>query len=250
MPEGAKTMTAYSTNTTATGGTISDEEVVKRVLGGDKSLFEILMRRYNQRLYRVARSILGNDTEAEDVMQDAYVRAYIHLAQFDGRAKFLTWLTKIAVHESLARVRLRRRLVGIDSFTESDEVNTMFASGAPSPAQEALTETLRVVLEAAVDSLPEIYRSVFVLRDIEGMSTIETAESLDISEDVVKVRLHRARARLRKEIYAQTGAVTASAFEFMGTRCDNMVAVVMEKTRSLDETDVKTLDFTLLDSTD
>jgi RNA polymerase sigma-70 factor (ECF subfamily) len=225
-------MTAYSTNTTA-GGTISDEEVVERVLGGDKSLFEILMRRYNQRLYRVARSILGNDAEAEDVMQDAYVRAYIHLSQFDGRAKFSTWLTRIAVHESLARLRLRRRLVGIDSFTETDEVNMTFASDAPSPAQEALTETLRMVLEAAVNSLPEIYRSVFMLRDVEGMSTLETAESLDISEEVVKVRLHRARARLRKDIYSQTGAVTASAFEFMGTRCDNMVAVVMEKTKSL-----------------
>lgn len=229
-------MSAYSTNLPAIGATLSDEEVVERVLAGEKALFEIIMRRYNQRLYRVSRSILGNDTEAEDVMQDAYVRAYTHLRQFDHRAKFSTWLTKIAVHESLARMRLRRRLVEIDSLTETDEVNMTLASGAPSPAQEALTETLRIVLEAVVDALPQIYRSVFVLREIEGMSITETAESLSISEQTVKVRLHRARARLRKDIYARTGAATASAFEFMGARCDQMVATVMKKLNSLDQT--------------
>lgn len=229
-------MSAYSTNLVSSSGTISDEEVVERVLAGEKALFEIIMRRYNQRLYRVSRSILGNDTEAEDVMQDTYVRAYTNLHQFESRAKFSTWLTKIAVHESLARVRLRSRLVDMDSLTETDEVNMKFVSGAPSPAQEALTETLRIVLEAAVDSLPEIYRSVFVMRDIEGMNTAETAQSMDISEEAVKVRLHRARSMLRKDIYARTGAATASAFEFMGARCDQVVATVMEKIQSLDQT--------------
>lgn len=228
-------MTAYSTNSAPTDGAISDEEVVRRVLDGEKALFEIIMRRYNRRLYRVSRSILGSDTEAEDVMQDAYVRAYIHLDQFDHRAKFSTWLTKIAVHESLARVRRRRRLVDMESLTDSDEVNTMFASSLPSPAQKVLTETLRMVLETAVDSLPDIYRSVFMLRDVEGISTAETAESLDISEEAVKVRLHRARSMLRREIYLQTGAGTAAAFEFMGARCDQMVSTVMEKLHSLDQ---------------
>jgi RNA polymerase sigma-70 factor (ECF subfamily) len=213
---------------------MTDEEVVERVKTGETALFEVLMRRYNQRLYRVTRSILGNDGEAEDVTQDAYVRSYMHLDQFDGRAKFSTWLTKIAVHEALARLRSRQRLVEIDAASDSMEVKMNLESRAPSPEQEVLTHTMRIVLEAAVDSLPETYRSVFMMREVEEMSTAETAESLDLSEDAVKVRLHRARAMMRKNIYEQTGAATAAAFQFMGARCDRMVAAVFERIRSLE----------------
>ncbi|HWP42763.1 MAG TPA: RNA polymerase sigma factor [Blastocatellia bacterium] len=216
---------AISTAATA----LTDEEVVERVKAGETALFEVLMRRYNQRLYRVTRSILGNDTEAEDVTQDAYVRSYIHLDQFDGRARFSTWLTKIAVHEALARLRNRQRLVEIDASSESMEDQMKLESREPSPEQELLTHTMRMVLEAAIDRLPETYRSVFMMREVEGMSTAETAECLDISEEAVKVRLHRARALLRKDIYAQTGAATAAAFQFMGARCDRMVAAVFER---------------------
>jgi RNA polymerase sigma-70 factor (ECF subfamily) len=194
--------------TSIASSAITDEEVVERVRAGEIALFEVLMRRYNQRLYRVTRSILGDDGEAEDVMQDAYVRSYMHLGQYDGRAKFSTWLTKISVHEALARLRKRRRLIKIRAASGSTEGGMSLESKVQSPEQEVLTETMRIVLEAAVDSLPETYRSVFMLREVEGMSTAETAESLGISEVAVKVRLHRARALIRKHIYAQTGMAT------------------------------------------
>ena len=211
---------------------LTDDEVIERVKAGETALFEVIMRRYNQRLYRVARSILGNDAEAEDVTQDAYVRSYMHLSQFDGRAKFSTWLTRIAVHEALARARKRQKMVEIDA-AESMEGPMKLESRAPSPEQEVLTHTMRIVLERAVERLPENYRSVFMLREVEGLSTAETAECLDLSEESVKVRLHRARSLMRKDIYAQTGAATASAFQFMGARCDRMVAAVLERIQSL-----------------
>lgn len=197
---------------TIASSAITDEEVVERVRDGETALFEVLMRRYNQRLYRVTRSILGGDGEAEDVMQNAYVQSYIHLSQFDGRAKFSTWLTKIAVHEALARLRNRRRLIEIEAGSGLTEEGMSLESKALSPEQELLTHTMRISLEAAADRLPETYRSVFMLRDVEGMNTAETAQSLDISENAVKVRLHRARALMRKHLYAQTGATTMGHF--------------------------------------
>lgn len=218
---------------TAATKAISDEEVVERVRGGETALFEVIMRRYNQRLFRISRSILGNDAEAEDVTQDTYVRSYLHLDQFAGRATFSTWITKIAVHEALARLRKRQRFVRIDAETESTEGHVSLESKTPSPEQEVLTHTMRIVLETAVDKLPETYRSVFVLREIEGMSTADTAECLDLSEESVKVRLHRARSLLRKDIYAQTGAASAEAFQFLGARCDRMVTTILERIESL-----------------
>lgn len=214
-------------------GPITDEEVVGRVRAGETELFEVLMRRHNQRLYRAARSILGNEGEAEDVMQDAYVRSYLHLDQFDGRAKFSTWLTRIAVHEALARLRKRRRIVDIDAVSGSLGDSMKFVSKSASPEQEVLTNTLKMVLESAVDRLSETYRPVFMLREVEGLSTAETAECLDLSEESVKVRLHRARALLRKEIYAQTGAATAAAFQFGQSRCDRVVSAVLDKITSI-----------------
>ena len=217
----------------AAANVMTDEEVISRVRAGETALFEVIMRRYNQRLFRVTRAILGNDGEAEDVTQDAYVRAYEHLDQFEGRAQFSTWLTKIAVHEALARLRARRWLVDIDAPSGSVEDAMNLESKAPSPEQEVLNHTIRIVLETAVDTLPDTYRSVFMLREIEGMSTAETADCLDLSEEAVKVRLHRARSLLRKHIYAQTGAATPAAFQFLGVRCDRMVSTVMGRIHSL-----------------
>ena len=227
-------MTFQSTATELNAEPLSDEAVVERVRSGETALFEILMRRYNQRLYRVARSILRDDAEAEDVMQDAYVRAYSHLDQFDGRAKFATWLTKIAVNESLARLRYRSRITEIDAEPDSGESDMRLMSGAPSPEQEVLTRSLSVLLEFAINNLPEIYRSVFMLREVEELSTAETADCLDISEEAVKVRLHRARALLRKELYAKAGVATSSAFQFKGARCDRVVTAVLEKLSRLE----------------
>jgi len=220
-------------STEGNANTMSDEEVVTKVLAGENTLFEILMRRYNQRLYRVARAILGDDSEAEDVMQDAYVRAYTHLNQFAGQAKFSTWLTKIAVHEALARVRRRHRFVEIDSMPETERDSmSIFISKTRDPEQQVLARELIAVLEAAVGALPEIYRSVFMLREIEGMSTAETAECLDMSEDAVKTRLHRAKALLREELYGRIGTTTAGAFQFAGPRCNRVVSAVFEWIRS------------------
>jgi RNA polymerase sigma-70 factor (ECF subfamily) len=222
-----------------TASAMTDEEVVRRVRGGETALFEVLMRRYNQRLYRTARSILHNDGEAEDVMQDAYVRSYMHLDQFDGRASFSTWLTKIAVHEALARARKRRKIVELDATSGSMESSMNLQSKEPSPEQDVLTHTMRIVLEAAIDRLPQTYRSVFMLREIEEMSTAETAECLDLSEEAIKVRLHRARALLRKDIYTQTGAATAEAFHFAGARCDRIVSAVFKRIQSQHGFDVR-----------
>lgn len=210
----------------------SDEEVVGRVLQGETALFEIIMRRYNQRLYRVAYSILRNESEAEDVMQDAYVRAYQHLDQFARRAKFSTWLTRIAVHEALARVQRRRRVQELDAEPDGGYMNLLTAN-APDPEQQASNHELVALLQRAVLALPVNYRSVLVLRDIEEMSTADTAEALELTEENVKVRLHRARALLRRELFARAGAQRANAFPFMGTRCDRMVEAVMKRLAAL-----------------
>ena len=208
---------------------LSDVEVVRRVRDGETALFEILMRRYNQRLYRVARAILKDDGEAEDVMQQAYVNAYVHLDQFAERASFSTWLTKIAVYEALARSR-RRGAAGLGTvFQSGDDTMPHLAETAPDPEHQAFASQLRSLLESAVDGLPEHHRLVFTLRQIEGLSTAETAESLGISEESVKTRLHRAHAHLRSDLLARTGAATSAAFQFHLSRCNRVVAGVLEK---------------------
>ena len=209
---------------------LSDEEVVTRVLAGETAMFEIVMRRHNQRLYRVARAILRNDGEAEDVMQDAYVRAYEHLDQFAGRAMFSTWLTRIAVHEALARQRRGTRYQELDSMSdrEGDPMDRL-AALAPDPEQQASNSETRRLLEEAVERLPDAYRTIFMLRDVEEMSTIDTAHVLDISEENVKVRLHRARALLRKSLYARAGMERKEAFNFHAVRCDRVVRNVFER---------------------
>ena len=209
---------------------LSDEEVVVQVLAGETAMFEIVMRRHNQRLYRVARAILRNDGEAEDVMQDAYVRAYEHLDQFAGRAKFSTWLTRIAVHEALARQHRSKRYeeLGPTSEREGDPMDR-FASLTPNPEQQASNSEVRGLLEEAVEKLPDAYRAVFMLRDVEDMSTTEAADALEITEENVKVRLHRARALLRKSLYARAGMEAKEAFNFHAVRCDRVVQNAFER---------------------
>jgi RNA polymerase sigma-70 factor (ECF subfamily) len=209
--------------------TAADEDIVKRVLAGETALYEILIRRYNQRLYRVARSILRNDTEAEDVMQEAYVRAYTHLGQFAGEAKFATWLTKIAVYEALARLRARGRTAELDSMNSDEGAMSTVTSNTRDPERQAYDRELRTVLERAIEGLPEIYRLVFVLRSVEGLSVAETAGCLDIAAEVVKTRLHRARAMLRKDLERHAGLVATQVFSFHLTRCDRVVAEVFRR---------------------
>jgi RNA polymerase sigma-70 factor, ECF subfamily len=206
--------------------TLTDEDVVYRVRAGETALYEILMRRYNQRLYRVARAILHNDGEAEDVMQDAYVRAYEHLDQFAARAPFSTWLTRIAVNEALARVRLRNRNQPLDD-TESNGDPMQITSQSPDPEQSASGAQVRELLERAVLDLPEHYRTVVMLRDIEELSTAETAQALDLTEENVKVRLHRGHGMIRNWLLERMGAGAKEAFPFMGARCDRVVRAVL-----------------------
>ena len=213
---------------------LSDEEVVTRVLAGETGMFEIIMRRHNQLLYGVARAILRNDGEAEDVMQDAYVRAYEHLGQFAGRAKFSTWLTRIAVHEALARQHRAHRYQALEPISEQEgDPMDRFASLALNPEQQASNSEIRRLLEEAVEKLPDAYRTVFMLRDVEDMSTTDTADVLEITEDNVKVRLHRARALLRKSLYARAGMERKEAFDFHAVRCDRVVKNVFERIQQL-----------------
>lgn len=210
----------------------SDEEVVDRVKAGDTALYEIIMRRYNQRLYRVARAILRDDAESEDVMQDAYVRAYQHLNQFEGRAPFSTWLTRIAVHEALARVRNRKRNPQLDDFDEGGELVMNMAEPSPGPEDNASRAETSQLLEEAVLGLPGPYRIVVTLRDIEDLSTAETAAALELTEENVKVRLHRGRAMARTWLLSRVGAAAKDAFPFMGVRCDRVVAAVFARLTS------------------
>jgi len=210
---------------------LTDDEVVERVLGGDTALFEIIIRRYNQLLYRVSYSILRNDTEAEDVMQDTYVRAYEHLDQFAGKAQFRTWLTRIAVHEALARLQRSKRYQDMNSPDDNFDGDVMdhFPASGQSPEQSAASSELRNLLERAIESLPDLYRSVFMLRDVEQMSIEEVARILDLSDSTVKVRLHRARRALRKAVLASTGQQLAGSFPFDAVRCDRIVAGVFQR---------------------
>jgi RNA polymerase sigma-70 factor (ECF subfamily) len=211
----------------------SDQEVVNRVKAGDTALYEIIMRRYNQRLYRVARAILRDDAEAEDVMQDAYVRAYQHLDQFAGLAPFSAWLTSIAVHEALARLRSRKRNTQLDDNDPDGELSMNMVETSPDPEQRATRAELGRLLEEALLDLPERYRTVVMLRDIEELSTSETAAALDLTEHNVKVRLHRGRAMARGWLIARVGTNAKNAFPFMGARCDRVVRAVFERLAKL-----------------
>lgn len=202
---------------------LSDEDVVARVRAGDRASFEILMRRNNQRLYRVARSILHDEAEVEDVLQEAYVRAFAHLDQFDGRARFSTWLTRIAVYEALRRSKRKRR------FADLEEVGGEPASAGAGPEKRAFQGELRRILEASIDRVPEGYRTVFVLREVEGLNTAETAACLSIPEETVKTRLHRARQHLRRQLDEAFGEGVREAFAFGFERCDRLVAAVFER---------------------
>ena len=212
---------------------LPDQDVVAQVLEGRTAMFELLMRRYNERVYRAARSIVRDDLEAEDVMQQAYVNAFTHLRQFNGSARFSTWLLRITVNESLARIRRQDRYSAFDDEREIVEP-LMSRHPAENPERQTLTAELRRLLEGAIDALPDGMREVFVLRDIEGLSTAEVAESLDVSEDVVKTRLSRARAGLRRTLLERAGATTADAFRFYRPRCDRVVSVVLARIAGAD----------------
>jgi len=206
----------------------NDVDVIEQILAGRTALFELLMRRYNERVYRAARSIVRDEHEAEDVMQQAYVNAFTHLRQFNGTAQFPTWLTRIAINEALARVRHQRRYQPF-----SDELSNIEPCASSDPAENpersAFTGELRGLLEGAIDALPDGLREVFMLREVEGLSTAEVAECLSVSENVVKTRLSRGRAALRRLLLKRIGATAPDAFRFYRPRCDRVVAEVLAR---------------------
>jgi RNA polymerase sigma-70 factor, ECF subfamily len=207
---------------------VTDEELVQRARLGDRLAFELLMRRNNRRVYRAVRSVLREGADIEEVMQQSYVLAFSHLDQFQGTARWSTWLCRIAFNEALARVRQRGRFVSIDSAGEG-RVSEGWRSAAPDPERQARTRELGRFVEQAVDGLPDIYRSVLILREIEGLSTVETAAILDVEENVVKTRLHRARGLLRDAITQRIGEQVDGAYAFDARRCDRVVAAVLAR---------------------
>ncbi|MGE3276513.1 MAG: RNA polymerase sigma factor [Vicinamibacterales bacterium] len=208
----------------APGEDPSDEDLVGRVLAGDAHLFEVLMRRHNPRVFRTVRAILRNDEDCEDAMQQTYINAYRALGTFRRDARFSTWLTRIAVNDALLRLRQRDR-------RQEAPLPTVEATApqvhAPNPEHAAYAAELGRVLETAIDALPDGHRLVFVLRELEGMSTAEVAESLDLKEDTVKTRLHRARASLRHDLTSRLGARSPELYAFHLSRCDRVVAGVL-----------------------
>ncbi len=210
----------------------TDTALIEQVLGGNTGLFELLMRRYNERVYRAARAIVRDEYEAEDVMQQAYVNAFTHLRQFNGSAQFSTWLTRIAINEALARVRRRGKYEAFDEERSNVEP-FMMHNPAENPERQAFTHELRGLLEWAIDALPNGTREVFVLREVEGLNTAEVAECLGVSEDVVKTRLSRGRATLRRLLLERTGATAPDAFRFYRPRCDRLVAQVLVRIERL-----------------
>lgn len=219
-------MTTAQTARPPAADPVTDEDVVRRVVAGDTAMFEILVRRHNQRIYRTARAVLGSEDEVEDVMQQAYLNAYRSLHQFAGQARFATWLTRITVNEALARRRRSGRGLGTgDDAMAMHLVDTR----TPDPERQAASAELRQAMEDEVAALPESLRVVFVMREVEGLSTAETSSCLGVSEEVVKTRLHRARAALRDNLYRRAGVTLDSIFTFGEARCDRVVAAVMAR---------------------
>jgi RNA polymerase sigma-70 factor, ECF subfamily len=214
---------------------LTDARLVNRVRAGDAVAFELIMRRYNQRQYRLARSILKNGAEAEDAVQEAYVRAYEKLGDFIGPNGFSAWLGKIVVNEALGRLRKRGRVISLDDYVKDTDggaeirrIDTV-RTQQPDPERLAVNSELRQLLENAIDALPDDFRAVFILRAVEGMSTDETAQCLSIRPETVKTRFHRARRLLQSTLGAQIDTLMPSTFAFGGAHCDGIVEAVMAR---------------------
>ncbi|MEO5947878.1 MAG: RNA polymerase sigma factor [Chitinophagaceae bacterium] len=212
------------TQATTTGNS-TDEEIISRIIIGEKDLFSIIVRRYNQRLYRVGMSIMHNDTEIEDAMQVAYVNAYQHLQQFRSKSSFATWLTRIMINECLLRIKKSKRSITLNCDS-MEHVLYQQTTTSQTPVTKMMNTELRSILEDAISKLPEKYRTVFVMREIEDMNVAETQACLDISEVNVKVRLNRAKVMLRSLLTSQYKKEDILHFHLL--RCDRIVDNVMK----------------------
>jgi RNA polymerase sigma-70 factor, ECF subfamily len=211
---------------------LDDAGLAARIAAGDQDAFVLLMRRHNQRLFRTARSILRDDAEAEDAVQDAYLQAYRAIGQFRADARLSTWLTRIVANEAIARSRKRSRRAQVvqlhaDGDIDNDPSENTMNEGSQSPEQQAMRAQARHMLEASIDKLPEAFRTVFMLRAVEEMSGEEVARCLDIPEATVRSRFFRARSQLRAALLNQIDMAFEDVFSFDGARCDRIVASVL-----------------------
>ncbi|RWL13588.1 MAG: RNA polymerase sigma factor [Mesorhizobium sp.] len=203
-------------------------QLVGRALAREVGAFRTIIKMHNQRLYRIARSVVRNDSEAEDIVQEAYVRAFAQLGDFRGESSLATWLSRIVINEALGRLRKRRRTVTMPQSLQA-EIIKFPLNPSDDPERTMAQRQILELVERATDRLPDVYRTVFVARVIEGLSIDETAALLDVRPETVKTRLHRARALVRKALDDQIGPVLLDAFPFAGRRCERLTAAVMQR---------------------
>ena len=213
---------------------LGEAELVRRAQAGEGDAFRVIMQRGNQRLFRVARGVVRDDGEAEDVLQEAYVRAFAAIGGFRGEAGVMTWLTRIVLNEARGRLRRRRPMVGLERIEAAqmdgaEVIPFPNAFGTASPEADAARGQIRGLIEHAVDDLPEAFRIVFIMRDIEECSIEETAANLDLKPETVKTRLHRARRLLREALDARLASTMVEAFPFLGARCGRITEAVLAR---------------------
>jgi RNA polymerase sigma factor (sigma-70 family) len=206
---------------------LDDSVIVQRILAGEKELFEILLRRHNQRLFRIIRSYLKNADEVQDAMQNAYLKAFDKLHQFQGSSSFSTWLIRIGINEALLRLKnmKRAKVIHLNSEDAGSESLKQIHDNQIGPERKIINQESKQILEKAIDNLPEKYRVVYMLKEVEGLPSQEVCESLGLTESNMKVRLHRAKALLKESLFQLS--VTADVFEFGNARCDAVVNFVM-----------------------
>jgi RNA polymerase sigma-70 factor (ECF subfamily) len=211
----------------------ADAELAERALARDAGAFRAIMQKHNRRLYRIARGILRNNTEAEDAVQDAYVSAFTQLASYRGESTLATWLSRIVMNEALGRLRRKRPTVDLAALesvrSEAEVIQFPLSTPSNDPERTMAQRQILQLVEQATDNLPEAFRLVFVTRVIEGMSVEETSELLGIKPETVKTRLHRARQLVRDQLDKQIGPVLMDAFPFAGHRCEKMIEAVMKR---------------------
>jgi RNA polymerase sigma-70 factor (ECF subfamily) len=214
--------------------TPEDEDLLRRARGKDCHAIRLIIQRHNQRLFRVARSILRNDSEAEDALQDAYCNAFANLETFRGESQFSTWLARIVVNEALGCLRRRRPTMDLTAVEEGPEIAAQIIPFPNSPLnfdpETAMAHAeIRALLERAIDDLPETFRTILVARLIEGMSIEETAEVFGVLPETVKTRLHRGRRLLKLEMEKHFGPLLRDAFSFAGYRCERLTGKVLDR---------------------
>lgn len=203
----------------------SDNEIIKKILDGNTFLFEVLVRRYNQRLFRIQRSYISDEEAVKDTLQQTYMKAFENLDSFRGEARFSTWITRIAINEALKYLNKENRYSDIHKSNSDNSIYQHSVDNKRTPQEDMIQRDLQDLLEEAVDKLPPKYRAVYVMREVEQISTKETADCLEISESNVKVRLHRAKKKVKNKL--EEKVADTEIFNFRGKRCDLMVLRVM-----------------------